>query len=174
MFRGRGATGMLTPPPDAGAAAATSSNPALASSLLQAVATSAASNGSGAPSSSRNYLPTPAPTPSNTLTTPVHIATNPSSLNNVLRTHRAAVAFFTSATCGPCRMIEPVFEDLAMSKGRANGGVAFVKIDLSVGMSSAAASEHGVRVTPTFIFFLDGKKVRSDFIDILVTTDPLP
>jgi hypothetical protein len=71
-------------------------------------------------------------------------------------------------------MIEPVFEDLAMSKGRANGGVAFVKIDLSVGMSSAAASEHGVRVTPTFIFFLDGKKVRSDFIDILVTTDPLP
>lgn len=172
MFRGRAATGVLTPPPDIGAAAAASPNPALASSLLQAVATRAASNDLGALSSSRNYLPTPAPTSpptpaqSNSLTVPVHIATNPSSLNNVLRTHRAVVAFFTSATCGPCRMIEPVFEDLAMSKSRANG-IAFVKIDLSVGMGSAVAGEHGVRVTPTFIFFLDGKKVRRDCIPFL-------
>lgn len=58
-------------------------------------------------------------------------------------------------------MIEPKFEDLAMSKSRANG-VAFAKIDLSVGMGGAVASEHGVRVTPTFIFFLDGKKVSMD------------
>ncbi|KAG2359641.1 hypothetical protein BDR07DRAFT_1291882 [Suillus spraguei] len=162
MFRGRASTGVLTPPSDI---PTDSPNPALGSSLLQAVAASATSNSSGAPSSSRNYLPTPAPTSpptpvqSNSLTTPVHIATNPSSFHNVLRTHRAVVAFFTSATCGPCRMIEPVFEDLARSKSRAND-VAFVKIDLSVGMSNAVGGEYGVRVTPTFILFLDGNKTH--------------
>lgn len=165
MFRGRVSTGVLTPPPDIGPATTTSPNPALASSLLQAVAAGATSGGSGTPSSSRNYLPTPAPTSpptpdqSNTLTTPVFIATNPSHFHNVLRTHRAVVAFFTSATCGPCRMIEPVFEDLARNKSRANG-VAFVKIDLSVGMSNAVGGEYGVRVTPTFILFLDGNKTH--------------
>lgn len=166
MFRGRASTGVLTPPPDI-SATADSPNPASASSLLQAVAAGAASNNSEMPSSSRNYLPTPAPTSpptpvqSNSLTTPVHIATNPSSFHNVLHTHRAVVAFFTSATCGPCRMIEPVFEDLAKSKSRAND-VAFVKIDLSVGMSNAVGGEYGVRVTPTFILFLDGNKVGGE------------
>ena len=56
-------------------------------------------------------------------------------------------------------MIEPVFEELAKSKSRANG-VGFAKIDLSVGQGGAVASEYQVRVTPTFLFFLDGRKVR--------------
>ena len=73
------------------------------------------------------------------------------------------VAFFTSATCGPCRMIEPAFERLAHEKTQAakvGGSIAFAKIDMGVGMGGMVASEYGVRVTPTFIFFLDGKKVR--------------
>ena len=65
---------------------------------------------------------------------------------------------FTSATCAPCRMIEPVFEELARAKGAPR--VAFVKVDLAVGMGSMVAREHGVTATPTFGFFLDGKKVR--------------
>ncbi|KAG2737407.1 DUF862-domain-containing protein, partial [Suillus brevipes Sb2] len=164
MFRGRASTGILTPPPDL-PATTDPANSALTSSLLQAVAAGATTHGSGSPSSFRNYPPTPAPTSpptpvqSNGLTAPVHIATNPSSFHNVLRTHRAVVAFFTSATCGPCRMIEPVFEELAKSKSRAND-VAFVKIDLSVGMSSTVGGEYGVRVTPTFILFLDGNKIH--------------
>ncbi|KAG2153005.1 PUL domain-containing protein [Suillus bovinus] len=164
MFRGRASTGILTPPQDI-SATTDSPDSALASSVLQAVAAGATSNSSDVPSSSRDYLPTPAPTSpptpvqNHSLTTPVHIATNPSSFHNVLRTHRAVVAFFTSATCGPCRMIEPVFEELAQSKSRAND-VAFVKIDLSVGMSNAVGGEYGVRVTPTFILFLDGNKTH--------------
>ena len=68
--------------------------------------------------------------------------------------HRAVVAFFTSATCGPCRMIEPVLEEFA-------GGMGFAKIDLSVGLGGAVASEYQVRVTPTFLFFLDGRRMSS-------------
>ena len=61
-------------------------------------------------------------------------------------------------------MIEPVFEQLAHERTKAagvggGGGVAFVKIDLGVGMSNMVGGEYGVRVTPTFIFFKDGNKV---------------
>lgn len=151
-------------------ASAPAANPDLASTLLQAVASRAASNGV---QPSQSYLPTPAPThPSTptpatqTLTSPIHVSTNPSSFHSVLRTHRALVAFFTSTTCGPCRMIQPIFEELASAKAR-NGNVAFTKIDLDVGMGSSVAGEFGVRVTPTFLFFLDGKKVRPMFYHLL-------
>ena len=92
---------------------------------------------------------------------PIHPSTNPSSFRSLLSTHRAVVAMFTSATCPPCRMIEPVFEDLAHSKNSTtgSGGIAFVKVDLGVGMGSMVAREYGVTATPTFGFFLDGRKV---------------
>lgn len=62
-------------------------------------------------------------------------------------------------------MIEPVFERIAHERTQAagvggGGGIAFVKVDLGAGMASMVASEYGVRVTPTFVFFRDGNKVR--------------
>lgn len=54
-------------------------------------------------------------------------------------------------------MITPLFEELARSKTRS--GVAFAKVDMDVGMGSSIGGEWSVRVTPTFLFFLDGKKV---------------
>ncbi|OSD07373.1 DUF862-domain-containing protein [Trametes coccinea BRFM310] len=150
------------------AAASASPNPALASALLQAVASQAYSTGSLS-------APTPASMPSlsssangsangsgsSTVAGAIHMCTNPSSLHSLLQSHRAAVVLFTSPTCPPCRMIEPVFEDLAHQKthGMGSGRVAFVKVDLSVGMGNQVAGEWGVRVTPTFLFFLDGKKL---------------
>jgi len=88
---------------------------------------------------------------------------NPASFRDLLASHRAVVAMFTSATCGPCRLIEPVFEELAREKaglGRGQGQVAFAKIDLGVGLGSMVAREYNVTATPTFGFFLDGKRVR--------------
>ncbi|KAH9847895.1 DUF862-domain-containing protein [Lenzites betulinus] len=136
------------------AAVAASPNPALASALLQAVASQAYTNSSSSGSSPGSG--------SSTVAGPIHMCTNPSSLHSLLQSHRAAVVFFTSATCGPCRMIEPLFEDLAHQKthGSGSGRVAFVKVDMAVGMGSQVAGEWGVRVTPTFLFFLDGKKLE--------------
>lgn len=73
-------------------------------------------------------------------------------------------------------MIEPVFEELAHAKARqgGEGKIAFVKVDLGVGMGGALAKEYGVSATPTFEFFLDKKKVCIfDFVGILprYTTD---
>ncbi|KAF8264415.1 thioredoxin-like protein, partial [Lactarius quietus] len=92
----------------------------------------------------------------------VHVSTNPASFRSLLESHRAVVAMFTSAMCGPCRMIKPVFEDLvhAKSQGRTMGKVTFAKIDLGVGMSRAIARQYNVATTPMFGLFLDGKRVH--------------
>lgn len=94
----------------------------------------------------------------------VHIITNETSFRSFLNTHKAAVAFFTSSTCGPCRMIEPVFIELAQKKGvksqgSVRNGAGFAKIDIGVGLGRNLASQWRVTATPTFMFFLDGTKV---------------
>ena len=68
-------------------------------------------------------------------------------------------------------MIEPVFEEIARAKTQTHGGggrAAFVKVDMSAGMGGQVGREWDVRVTPTFLFFLDAKKVRGwFFFDVL-------
>lgn len=54
-------------------------------------------------------------------------------------------------------MIKPVFQELAAEK--ASNNVAFVEVNFSHGMSSAIGSKYSVSVTPTFLFFLDGKRI---------------
>ncbi|CAG7852129.1 Desumoylating isopeptidase 1 Short=DeSI-1; AltName: Full=PPPDE peptidase domain-containing protein 2; AltName: Full=Protein FAM152B [Serendipita indica DSM 11827] len=91
-----------------------------------------------------------------TLASPIQICTNNASFDILMQRHKAVIAFFTSQTCAPCKMVEPVFEELAHAK--ASPDVAFVKVDMSVGLGSQVGQAHNVRATPTFLFFLDGKK----------------
>lgn len=132
--------------------------PAAASALLQAVASQA----QGA------RPPQPQPTPiaaTQSLTAPMHPCTNSASFHALLRAHRAVVALFTDIQgCPPCRMIAPVYEQLAEQKGikvLGGKGAAFTKIDIRVGAGQTLAGEWRVSATPTFMFFLDGKKVAS-------------
>ncbi len=142
-------------PSPAAPTAPAATNQQLAASILQAVA-SQAQSGAGGP-----VQAAPPTQATNSLTAPMHIITNPASFNNFLKSHQAAVAFFTSQTCPPCKMIEPVFERLAEEKGPHGGrnGAGFAKVDIDVGMGRNLASEWGIRATPTFMFFLGGKKV---------------
>ncbi|KAI1793297.1 PPPDE putative peptidase domain-containing protein [Ganoderma leucocontextum] len=162
MFRRPTPGAAPTPPPAPNPAAlqqaaAASPEPALASALLQAVAAQAYSTGSLSAPTSLPRSPAPG---SSTVAAPIHFCTNTSSLHGLLQSHRVAVVFFTSATCGPCKMIEPVFEELAHQKthGPNGGRAAFVKVDMAVGSGGQVGAELGVRATPTFLFFLDGKK----------------
>lgn len=125
----------------------------LAASVLQSVANQAQAPPSiSAPSSH--------PAESSSITAPMHVITNPPSFDSFLKSHRAAAALFTSQTCPPCRMIEPIFERLAEEKGPHDGrqGVAFAKIDIDVGLGRNLAAQWNIRATPTFYFFLDGQK----------------
>ena len=127
-----------------------------APSLLQGVADRATMGAPGGVQDSGYSTPS-----TSTIAGAIHVSTNPASFRSLLESHRAVVAMFTSATCGPCRMIEPVFEDIAHAKTRGTGAgkVAFAKVDLAVGMSGAIARQYNVAATPTFAFFLDGKRV---------------
>ena len=130
-----GAAPTLPPAPNPAAlqqAAAASPEPALASALLQAVAAQPYTSSSlSAPTS----LPCSPALGSSTVAAPIHICTNTSSLHGLLQSHHAAIVFFTSATCGPCKLIEPVFEEVAHQKThRSDGGrTAFVKVDMVMG-----------------------------------------
>lgn len=136
MYRGPGAARQASPSPDA-----------VASSILQDVA----ANATARPSQANGILAT------QTLTAPIQICTNPTSFETIKQRHKAVIAFFTSQTCAPCKMVEPVFEDLARAKASPN--VAFVKIDMSVGMGHQVGQYNGVQATPTFQFYLNSKKV---------------
>ncbi|CAE7148577.1 unnamed protein product [Rhizoctonia solani] len=135
-----------TPPP--GTPQTTAPAPDISNLLLQAVAQRATA------SVSQPATVNPA---SSTVAAPVHIATNPPSLDSLIKSHRASIIFFTSSTCGPCRMIEPAFEDLA--REMAGPDVVFVKVSLDVPGTAEVAGRWEVRVTPTFILCLDGEKI---------------
>ena len=64
-----------------------------------------------------------------------------------------AVIFFTSATCPPCKLVYPAYDELAASAGSK---AVLIKVDLSEAHEIGA--KYQIRVTPTFISFLKGEK----------------
>ncbi|KAF7365360.1 hypothetical protein MVEN_00408000 [Mycena venus] len=144
------------PTPGAPAVAPPPPNQPVAASLLQAVASQAQASPSNSPASPL--------TATESLAGSLHPCTNSASFHALLRTHRVVVAFFTDPQeCPPCRVIAPLFDQLAAEKGirAATGGrgAAFTKIDLRVGAGQILGLEWGISTTPTFMFFLDGTKI---------------
>ncbi|KAI0122954.1 PUL domain-containing protein [Xylariales sp. AK1849] len=64
-----------------------------------------------------------------------------------------AVIFFTSATCPPCKMLYPLYDQLAAEVGEK---ASLIKVDTSQAFD--VAQRYGIRATPTFITFLQGKE----------------
>ena len=64
-----------------------------------------------------------------------------------------AVIFFTSATCPPCKIMYPAYDELAAEAGSK---ATLIKVDLSE--SYEIGAKYQVRVTPTFVSFLKGEK----------------
>jgi thiol-disulfide isomerase/thioredoxin len=83
-----------------------------------------------------------------------------------------AVVFFTSATCGPCKVIYPRFDELASEAGSK---AKFIKVDISFAYDAALRFE--VSSTPTFMTFLKGEKVEewvgASDIDLKLRVDTL-
>ncbi|KAG0219802.1 hypothetical protein BGX33_000644 [Mortierella sp. NVP41] len=83
----------------------------------------------------------------------VPFMTDLSLLRSTIQNNTATVVYFTSATCPPCRVIAPIYDELVLSKGSQIKGV---KVD--VGMAQAIGRAYEIRSTPTFMFFLRGEK----------------
>ncbi len=85
----------------------------------------------------------------------VHNVTLKSELDRLLESakHRCAVIFFTSATCPPCKIVYPAYNELATEAGDK---AVLIKVDLSKAYD--IGSRYSVRATPTFMTFLKGEK----------------
>lgn len=90
----------------------------------------------------------------------VHNITSLSELDQLLESAResCAVIFFTSATCPPCKIVYPTYDELASEAGSVTGA-KLIKIDIAASPpAQAVAQRYQIRSTPTFITFLKGQK----------------
>ncbi|KAI0514435.1 PUL domain-containing protein [Xylaria bambusicola] len=66
--------------------------------------------------------------------------------------NKSAIIFFTSATCPPCKVLYPLYNELAAEFWEM---VALIKVDIS--RASDVAQQYSVTATPTFMSFIHGK-----------------
>ena len=85
----------------------------------------------------------------------VHNVTQLRSLEALLEAAKnsCAVIFFTSATCPPCKLVYPAYDDLAAEAGSK---ATLIKVDIS--QAYEIGSKYQIRATPTFMTFLHGEK----------------
>ncbi|MBP6231146.1 MAG: thioredoxin [Paludibacteraceae bacterium] len=77
-----------------------------------------------------------------------------SNFDKLLQSNSVVVADFWAEWCGPCRMITPIIEELAVSyEGKALIG------KVNVDEENELATKYGIRNIPTIVFFKDGKIV---------------
>lgn len=73
---------------------------------------------------------------------------------DVLQSDKLVLVDFWAAWCGPCKMIAPVLEELAVDFADR---VQIVKVDVDA--NPEAASRFGIRSIPTLFVFKNGEKV---------------
>lgn len=85
----------------------------------------------------------------------VHNAITSQEIDSLLVSARnsCAVIFFTSATCAPCKILYPAYDELAAEAGNR---AVLIKVDLN--KAFGVSSKYQVRATPTFMTFLKGQK----------------
>jgi thiol-disulfide isomerase/thioredoxin len=91
----------------------------------------------------------------------IHSCTTLPSFHSLLQEHRGVIALFTTEICHLSRKAQLLFEEFAHDKNSNISPVAFVQVDLNATRGAAAVGiEFDVRATPTFMFFVGGKKAR--------------
>ena len=70
----------------------------------------------------------------------------------ILKAEKKAVVEFTSPTCGHCKAMQPVLEQL---EKQGDGAVSFYHVGIT--QAQNAVAEYDVRSVPTFFFLREGE-----------------
>mmetsp|Transcript_636 Transcript_636/g.1233 ORF Transcript_636/g.1233 Transcript_636/m.1233 type:complete len:111 (-) Transcript_636:218-550(-) len=74
--------------------------------------------------------------------------------DDFLAANKVVIVDFSATWCGPCKMISPVFVQLA----EKNKEIGFLKVDVDT--NAKIAQRLGIRAMPTFKVFVDGKEQK--------------
>ncbi|KAF4450866.1 hypothetical protein F53441_6089 [Fusarium austroafricanum] len=66
-----------------------------------------------------------------------------------------AVVFFTSATCAPCKVLYPIYDELAEEVGDK---ATLIKVDIAQPQGHEIGSRYSIRATPTIVTLLRGEE----------------
>ncbi len=83
---------------------------------------------------------------------PIH-AEGGDHLETIVDEHDVVLVDFYADWCGPCKMLEPILEELAR---KTEGVIAKVDVDEHQQLAGA----YGVRGVPTLVLFADGEQVE--------------
>ncbi len=86
-------------------------------------------------------------------TTSLPAVTDAAFADEVLASAAPVLVDFTASWCPPCRVMEPVLQELAA----ARDDVRVVQLDVDAHQATAARS--GVLSMPTFVLFRDGQEI---------------
>lgn len=76
------------------------------------------------------------------------------NIKEVINSGKPVVVDFWAEWCGPCRMVGPIIEELAIEY---DGQVVVGKLNVDDNVETP--NEYGIRNIPTILFFKDGKLV---------------
>ena len=81
------------------------------------------------------------------------------NFEQVISGEKPVLIDFWASWCGPCRMLAPIFEEVAK---QYDGKAVFVKVNVDEEDCEAAAVKYGVTSIPNVIAFKDGKAVGNN------------